>query len=230
MIAIFGNVSDAILYANKVHEYLTRIRPNYNAEKWADPVESTDGLYAISQPEEETRDLWSDPIDTQEELSNSIDVTESLPDSGDVIIDKHYLYKGDIVKCRQTHQRTIYEPKDTPALFSFFRYNSDQLQWIENEEVEIGWMRIYNGVKYECIQAHQTLNTWTPEHTPALWKLYEDTPTQEQPQIEDWKPPTGGHDAYNMGDQVLFNGEIYESLINANVWSPADYPAGWKLI
>ena len=38
------------------------------------------------------------------------------------------------------------------------------------------------------------------------------------------------HDAYNTGDRVRFEGAIYESLIDGNVWSPADYPAGWKLI
>jgi hypothetical protein len=28
---------------------------------------------------------------------------------------------------------------------------------------------------------------------------------------------------------VTFNGEVYESTIDANVWSPADYPTGWTL-
>jgi len=31
-----------------------------------------------------------------------------------------------------------------------------------------------------------------------------------------------------MGDKVRFNGKVYESVINGNVWSPADYPAGWR--
>lgn len=33
-----------------------------------------------------------------------------------------------------------------------------------------------------------------------------------------------------IGDKVLFNGQTYESIINNNTWSPADYPQGWKLI
>lgn len=45
-----------------------------------------------------------------------------------------------------------------------------------------------------------------------------------------WVQPTGAHDAYQIGDRVAFNGSTYESLIDANVWSPAAYPAGWKLI
>jgi hypothetical protein len=33
-----------------------------------------------------------------------------------------------------------------------------------------------------------------------------------------------------MGDKVMFEGHIYESVINNNIWSPAAYPAGWSLI
>jgi len=29
---------------------------------------------------------------------------------------------------------------------------------------------------------------------------------------------------------VSYNGKIYESTINGNVWSPEAYPAGWKLV
>lgn len=39
--------------------------------------------------------------------------------------------------------------------------------------------------------------------------------------------PSGAHDAYNMGDRVRYNGRVYESVIDGNVWSPDVYPAGW---
>ena len=48
------------------------------------------------------------------------------------------------------------------------------------------------------------------------------------PTYPEWKQPLGAHDAYKTGDRVTFNGKVYESVINANVWSPAVYPAGWK--
>ena len=41
---------------------------------------------------------------------------------------------------------------------------------------------------------------------------------------------TGAHDAYKKGDKVKFEGKIYESLIDANTYSPSAYPAGWKEI
>lgn len=30
------------------------------------------------------------------------------------------------------------------------------------------------------------------------------------------------------GDKVRYEGKIYESLIDNNVWKPTDYPQGWK--
>ena len=35
---------------------------------------------------------------------------------------------------------------------------------------------------------------------------------------------------YMKGDKVIFNGKVYESLIDNNVYSPEAYPAGWKEI
>lgn len=81
----------------------------------------------------------------------------------------------------------------------------------------------YNGDKVKCLQPH-TRMSFTPEETPALWFIIP-TVTEGYPE---WVQPTGAHDAYAIGDRVSFNGNNYESLINANVWSPAVYPAGWK--
>ena len=45
-----------------------------------------------------------------------------------------------------------------------------------------------------------------------------------------WSRPTGAHDAYNTGDIVDYNGTLYKSLIEGNVWSPEEYPAGWEKV
>ena len=58
----------------------------------------------------------------------------------------------------------------------------------------------------------------------------EDKPTPEPPDIPDWVQPTGAHDAYQKGDKVRYNGVIYESLIDGNVWSPEAYPQGWRVV
>lgn len=45
-----------------------------------------------------------------------------------------------------------------------------------------------------------------------------------------WRQPSGAADAYKKGNQVTYNGAVYESLIDANTWSPEAYPAGWKKV
>lgn len=78
---------------------------------------------------------------------------------------------------------------------------------------------------YRVAQAHTSQADWTPDTTPALY-----TPIG----LNDngypvWGRPTGAHDAYGIGDIVDYNGTLYESLIDGNVYSPDEYPAGWEV-
>ena len=47
--------------------------------------------------------------------------------------------------------------------------------------------------------------------------------------IPEWVQPDSTN-AYSKGDKVSYNGHIYESIIDGNVWSPDAYPQGWQLI
>lgn len=78
---------------------------------------------------------------------------------------------------------------------------------------------------YRVIQAHTSQADWLPENTPALF-----VKCAPGNVIPDWVQPTGAHDAYQIGDMVQFSGHVYRSKINANVWSPTAYPAGWELV
>lgn len=53
------------------------------------------------------------------------------------------------------------------------------------------------------------------------------TDTETENTVKDFVQPTGAHDAYMEGDFVLYNGKVYTSVINCNVWSPDVYPQGW---
>ena len=189
-------------------------------------VINPDGSIGVSDYFESVRIETLQPIEQADIITDiTIDNLPKLPDEGLVIKNKLYQYNGIVVHCIQEHQRTIYPPEETPALFAVYRDNSDTLIWIENEKVCLGWKRVHNNILYECIQAHMTLQGWEPNMTSALWKLAQ---TEEIPV---WVQPTGAHDAYNIGDKVHFptiNDPVYESLINANVWSPTIYPQGWK--
>jgi hypothetical protein len=54
-------------------------------------------------------------------------------------------------------------------------------------------------------------------------------PGQGGTDIGEWTQPDSTN-PYMKGDRVIFEGKIYESTIDGNVWSPADYPAGWQEI
>ena len=89
--------------------------------------------------------------------------------------------------------------------------------------------RIRYGEKlYRCVQAHTSQADWTPDATPALW-----TEVAKPGEIPVWKQPTGAQDAYNKGDRVWYPAKdttVYESLIDANVFSPVEYPQGWRAL
>lgn len=96
-------------------------------------------------------------------------------------------------------------------------------EWKTGKAYAVGDRAKYDGLLYKCVQAHTSQADWTPDIVPALWTR---TSTEEWPE---WIQPTGAQDAYNRGDKVTYKGEHYISLIDANVYSPEAYPAGWEL-
>ena len=92
---------------------------------------------------------------------------------------------------------------------------------------EVGKRVLYNGVLYKVIQAHTSQAEWTPVAAPSLFaKVINETIDGSIPEFE--QPDSTN--PYMKGDRVMFNGKIYESLIDNNVYSPEAYPAGWKEI
>lgn len=78
---------------------------------------------------------------------------------------------------------------------------------------------------YKVVQAHTAQADWTPDNTASLYDAI-GLNTEGYPV---WSQPTGAHDAYNKGDIVDYNGTLYVSLIDGNVYSPDAYPAGWEV-
>lgn len=101
----------------------------------------------------------------------------------------------------------------------------------------------YNGTLY---QSTINGNVWSPDVYPAGWTVYEAATEPEEPEPEpepkpdpdpeepttypEWVQPTGSHDAYNTGDIVNYNGTLYKSVIDGNVWAPDAYPQGWEVV
>ena len=92
---------------------------------------------------------------------------------------------------------------------------------------EVGKRIMFEGVLYKVIQAHTSQAGWTPTAAPSLFaKVINETIDGSIPEFE--QPDSTN--PYMKGDRVIFNGKVYESLIDNNVYSPSDYPAGWKEI
>ena len=90
---------------------------------------------------------------------------------------------------------------------------------------EVGKRVLYNDILYKVIQAHTSQAEWTPVAAPSLFaKVINETIDGSIPEFE--QPDSTN--PYMKGDRVIFNGKVYESLIDNNVYSPEAYPAGWK--
>lgn len=134
-------------------------------------------------------------------------------------------------------------PSATPALYDAFGLDDDGYAiWAQptgaHDAYNTGDIVNYNGTLYKSIIDG---NVWSPDVYPAGWQLVEGETVDPEPTPEpepepgpttypDFVQPTGAHDAYKTGDRVAYNGKVYESTMDANVWTPEGYPAGWELV
>lgn len=103
-------------------------------------------------------------------------------------------------------------------------YNLLFEEWNQTKQYQVGDRVRYDGVLYKCLQSHTAQNDWAPDAAVSLWaKILTGSAPQEWVQPDSTNP-------YMKGDQVIFEGNTYESLIDNNVWSPSAYPQGWQLI
>lgn len=78
---------------------------------------------------------------------------------------------------------------------------------------------------YKVVQAHTSQADWNPLSTPSLYEPI----GLNKSGYPVYSKPSGAHDAYNTGDIVDYNGTLYKSLINGNVYSPEEYPSDWEV-
>ena len=85
------------------------------------------------------------------------------------------------------------------------------------------------GNLYRVVQGHTSQADWPLNSTPAMYTPLGVTAANPDA-VPDWVQPTGAHDAYQKGDQVRYEGTVYESLLDGNVYSPTAYPGGWAQV
>lgn len=102
--------------------------------------------------------------------------------------------------------------------------------WEVGKDYQVGDKLVYKDIAYEVIQAHTSQSDWLPSDLPSLYKvIYQTTTSEGEKVIPDFEQPTSTN-FYSKGDKVLFEGKIYESLIDNNTYSPKEYPQGWREI
>lgn len=78
---------------------------------------------------------------------------------------------------------------------------------------------------YKVAQNHTSQEDWPPADTPALYTCISLTPGG----YPVWSPPTGAQDAYDNGDIVSHNGQLWRSKIDGNTTEPGTDERWWSL-
>ena len=167
---------------------------------------------------------------------------------------------GRVVKLLQVYDSSIYtqEPEELPAQWGF-KWSTDPRKALpfialSTSPYGKGECCTEGGKVYRSTIDN---NVWAPSAYPQGWEevsiddgpiepgteepggdeVVEPEPTpkpEPEPEEPETYPefvqPTGAHDAYQIGDRVLYNGKVYESTIANNAYSPDAYPQGWKLL
>lgn len=132
----------------------------------------------------------------------------------------------------------IERARELRATIEGLAVNLDNDQALENVELFPAWDgdghayeisdRVrYSEKLYKVLQTHTSQPDWSPTNAPSLFA--EILPGQDGTDIGDWVQPDSTN-PYMAGDRVRYNGMIYESVIDGNIWSPDAYPSGWKVI
>ena len=117
---------------------------------------------------------------------------------------------------------TVIPDENATEAMALFRKWAPGMDLVLNQRLQ------HAGKLYKVNQPHTSQEGWEPDKTPALF-----TEIPRPGEIPVWRRPTGAQDAYAKGDKVHYPGKddpVYESLIDANTWSPEEYSAGWKLV
>ena len=164
--------------------------------------------YAPSRPTED--------IDKQ----NAVDKKAELKETA-VMAMMFTLSGSDISQAKNQYTEKLNSITDNEAVYIpevFPVWSPNSISYTKGQRI------FYNNVLYKVLTAHTSQESWTPDNAPSLFVKVINSISGE---IPEWQQPSADN-AYMKGDRVKFDGKIYESLLDNNVWSPSAYPAGWK--
>ena len=136
-----------------------------------------------------------------------------------------YKSMAELRRALQLFAATLYDKEDTAVeIASLYPVWAADKQYKANDIVQYGTNSVGDPQLYLVLQAHKSQSDWLPDATASLYKKM----GISESGYPIWTQPLCAVDAYNLGDIVSYNGKLYKSIINANVWSPDVYPAGWE--
>ena len=96
--------------------------------------------------------------------------------------------------------------------------------WWVNVEYKVGDVLQFGGKLYRCNLDHTSQETWKPDVSPSLWTqiMYRDG-IRIIPEV------ITATQAFAKDEIGWWGDAMYRSLIDANVHTPEQYPAGWRL-
>ena len=122
-------------------------------------------------------------------------------------------------KLRYYIEKAAISLDDTDALEAvdlFPKWSGDAVSYQVGDRVR------YEEILYKCLQAHTSQEAWTPTYANSLWaKVLIPNPDV----VPEWEQPDSTN-PYMAGDRVMYNGIMYESIVDNNVWAPGVY--GWQ--
>ena len=98
-------------------------------------------------------------------------------------------------------------------------------RWENETEYAVGERVQYDGRLYKCLAAHTAQESWTPDTAGSLWARV--LPGQSGTEIGEWVQPDSTN-PYMRGDTVSYDGELWVSVADGNVWEPGTY--GWEVL
>ena len=163
---------------------------------------------------------------------------------------------GRVVRLIQNYDSDIYtqEPEELPAQWGF-KWSTNPKKALPFISIATSPYMIDDCCTFNdhVWRSGQDNNVWEPGSVGVSWSdlgTIDDVmmgviPTPDEPTVEpepdpepeepsittypDFVQPTGAYDAYQTGDIVNYNGVLYKSKIDNNVWSPDEYPDAWEV-
>lgn len=96
--------------------------------------------------------------------------------------------------------------------------------WKAEVSYALGDRVLYEDVLYKVITAHISQETWTPVNAPSLFAK---VLIPDENIVPEWVQPDSTN-GYMTGDKVMYDGKVYVSTVDNNVWAPDAY--GWEVV